>query len=1422
MSTIGGSENGNQRTLPPYLSNESSQGHGQDQSTARDRTYQHGESESSLRGRANPPHALPGGPRWSEWQGGLMPGRSARAHQRQQRRSEPLILSASPAGSTPSTHRPVERRNSATQKAFQQTGRGQSVASRESMTELETTRPLPSALANPAEDLALTMKANLANSEMSASGKSVSSQVLPRTCIKPPQRRRLTLPSLEPKLVRNGVQAASTPSSSPKTTYEVTTKGMMLIGTGPGRAPQPIQCQLSPALVDKAPDRPRVEGLNTARGAVDASSSKDGSGRTSLPASATPPKKSSRRHAICAKVEARSAGQAGPSPTSLILKSRHERGVRQSRSEAAAAAAVPQHRSIVADDAVARVTFQTYHMEATGTEVKAATGCTQDQTTSSWDTSLKPSATTPDQAPTSSKARLSTNERHSWCLSMNATSLPQNTSTPETLIPLASGPQTESTLRTEKAPSPICTTTLCHAESRQEAGPKASPTLKASCTAGSKDSATGRIAKGQMQSDGIILTQANLTSQTSLPRPRASDKDHLHQVSDLLELQTPKRRNCTSRTSGHGTKNTEKGTARTVCERKDLAIETKSEDIASSSHQAIESSPASPPRHDSGSDIDEDRYGYETPTTSPESSPSKVRPLAHRFPRLDRIIPQLDGARGSTEDPPFLEGPAPPAYARVCAEQDVQSTLKLLTHNEHSLAGTGLPSPGSRIGAADETPLVNASPAKHSTAFPFPRQLTSKLSSLTKQRQPSALLSFCERNATPRQRRMMTGGLRTPDRFISIRPRTPTKDNLARVRNTPGSSPLAGYVSHGSAEADPFAPPPRRSIRMAEQFATLRGPPPRPRDVGRSPTLVGTPSTLDQRSASDGAIWHVGGSIVTEGVASTTTGRGGRVTSGTSAPHYTADFLRKTSATEEEVRHSRRLALAMDLDRSPKILDHSSPPTRSSGTNSAPQSASGRVWRDSAWELEGPSSPTKTRPRKTKDVPLIPFRVLNAPALRDDYYCSLLAYSPTASCLAVGLGPHVYLWSESKGTSRSNIPDSLTAPYASHVTSISFSSVEGGSAILAIGRADGKITLWSPLDKDPRFDSEQPSPISCVCFRPNTVRRQSVREPCMTVATEELLVGDEEGHVYLYAVEWPTQNQRDLFNWHGSMTLLARITCHAQQICGLAWSPDGEFFASGGNDNQLFLFEMKKILKSADRPRGGESSAPVNVHNGDDVSGNAPVTGQGEVLNIVPGQERHVFTLNAAVKAIAFAPWQPSLIAAGGGSNDRCIHFFHTLSGAALATIDCHAQVTSLIWSEKRREIVATFGFAQPEHPYRVAVFTWPACRMAVGIPWYGEERALYAVSYPRGPAGGKKEGKQSGDAGRVDAEGRPWYGKRTREEGCLVVATSDASIKFHEIWPEKTEEKKSSSNSPGGWLGGSQILEGECSLEMERRSAIR
>lgn len=338
---------------------------------------------------------------------------------------------------------------------------------------------------------------------------------------------------------------------------------------------------------------------------------------------------------------------------------------------------------------------------------------------------------------------------------------------------------------------------------------------------------------------------------------------------------------------------------------------------------------------------------------------------------------------------------------------------------------------------------------------------------------------------------------------------------------------------------------------------------------------------------------------------------------------------------------------------------------------------------------------------------LMPRTVLDAPALRDDYYCSLLAYSDTAKCLAVGLGAQVYTWSEVRGVES---PEFLGQPFSGHVTSLSFSSTEGERSILAVGRSNGCITLWSPSETSPRFNHAHRSPISCVCFSPRTFRRASTQSLPIRVQVEYLLVGNEAGQIYLYSVEWPDELNMDLFAWPGSMTVLARLDLHTQQICGLAWSPDGRFFASGGNDNALNVFETRRILQP-------ENIMPQHsVMISDDFT-YYPPSNQEEALWILPGRESHHYTLNAAVKALAFCPWQPSLLAAGGGSNDRCIHFYHTVSGAKLATIDCSSQVTSLVWSRTRREIAATFGFTQPDHPIRVAVFSWPACECIVRIP---------------------------------------------------------------------------------------------------------
>ncbi|KAF2105327.1 WD40-repeat-containing domain protein, partial [Lophiotrema nucula] len=614
---------------------------------------------------------------------------------------------------------------------------------------------------------------------------------------------------------------------------------------------------------------------------------------------------------------------------------------------------------------------------------------------------------------------------------------------------------------------------------------------------------------------------------------------------------------------------------------------------------------------------------------------------------------------------------------------------------------------------------------------------------------------------------------RTPDRFIPLRrPPNVTRESYELNKPTDRLTPDERVLRHGATSADPFSRRLRRSNRLVDELRSLR----ESHSVvsgranstrrGANIGLRRSSYTFGTRQVSAGAVWNVGGSSAvnhSDTVVGVSNGRGGMLGSGTNAPLYTSMFLNGSDPEAELEAYERRLALALDVDQAERVLEHSAPSTPSAaGSNSCSpphQSTAKHLWRDNVWTKDGAAM------------------LLDAPQLRDDYYCSLLAYSHTAKCLAVGLGNFVHLWSERKGVDTPESLNSLpshTSTEMQHVTSLAFSSTQGSQAILAVGRADGRIALWSPFDQEPRFDATQPKPVSCVSFRPTTVKRPSLRDRAMVVPTEELLVGDEAGHVYIYSVEWPNETGSALFGWHGAMTLLARMNMHTQQICGLSWSIDGELFASGGNDNACYLFETKKILTPIDGPNPTSPSSAVNVRRGPNRENIYTVSPtRGPVLAIASGREKHRWELSAAVKAIAFCPWQRGLLAIGGGSNDRCIHFYHTVSGACLATIDCAAQVTSLTWSTSRREIAATFGFAQPEHPYRIAVFAWPSCEQVVAIPWFDENRALFAIPYPGGPQVGRERG-----------EDEVWWG-RTVEEGCLVVAASDAAIRFHEIWSE-------------------------------------
>lgn len=215
------------------------------------------------------------------------------------------------------------------------------------------------------------------------------------------------------------------------------------------------------------------------------------------------------------------------------------------------------------------------------------------------------------------------------------------------------------------------------------------------------------------------------------------------------------------------------------------------------------------------------------------------------------------------------------------------------------------------------------------------------------------------------------------------------------------------------------------------------------------------------------------------------------------------------------------------------------------------------------------------KPEKT--VPSVAFRVLDAPRLKDDFYCSVLAYYYPSRTLAVALTHRVYLWTEAHGVRYPPLPP---ARLANHVSSLSFSSSPGGKGILAIARNSGHVTLWSLFEQKARFEAPHPWAVCSVAFRPTTTTRQ-VADAIDYVECEDLLIGDDSGCLYYYSVHWPEFAA-------GSMTLLTKLDAHSQNICGLAWSPDGKTFVSGGNDNAALLFEVSEVL---DDPLSAEDTS---------------------------------------------------------------------------------------------------------------------------------------------------------------------------------------------------------------------------------------
>ena len=151
---------------------------------------------------------------------------------------------------------------------------------------------------------------------------------------------------------------------------------------------------------------------------------------------------------------------------------------------------------------------------------------------------------------------------------------------------------------------------------------------------------------------------------------------------------------------------------------------------------------------------------------------------------------------------------------------------------------------------------------------------------------------------------------------------------------------------------------------------------------------------------------------------------------------------------------------------------------------------------------------------------------------------------------------------------------------------------------------------------------------------------------------------------------------------------IAELVSHTSEVCGLEWRADGAQLATGGNDNLVSIWDARSLAV----PKFTKTNH------------------------------------KAAVKALSWCPWAPNVLATGGGSYDRHIHFWNTTTGARVNSIDTGSQVTSLRWSPHQREIVSTSGF--PDNS--ISIWSYPTLVRNVEIPAH-ESRVLHSCLSPDG-----------------------------------------------------------------------------------------
>lgn len=301
-----------------------------------------------------------------------------------------------------------------------------------------------------------------------------------------------------------------------------------------------------------------------------------------------------------------------------------------------------------------------------------------------------------------------------------------------------------------------------------------------------------------------------------------------------------------------------------------------------------------------------------------------------------------------------------------------------------------------------------------------------------------------------------------------------------------------------------------------------------------------------------------------------------------------------------------------------------------------------------------PSVKERSKRIEQRRVDTTPFRILDAPGLINDYYLNLLDWR--ANRISIALGDTLYNYNVSTKNASEIFNISNSKGYISCVKSFENK--------LAIGDSTGQIQI---------YDYEMERIVDRKAYNKGRVG-------CIDFSDKFMSSGDKSGTIY----------NADLRVNNNRINNLTIFEGHTQEVCGLKWSPNYNYLASGSNDDTVRVWKV-----------GSPISKQLSGH-------------------------------ESAVKALDWCPWKSNILCTGGGSKDKTIKFWDIDSGdfgshvKPYKSVSVNSQVCTINYLNKYKEIVTGHGFQEND------LKLWKSSEMKV-ISSFGvhDSRVLHTAVSP-------------------------------------------------------------------------------------------